>query len=297
MNKEMQHTLAHIVAILTVCVWGTTFVSTKTLLMSGLEPADIFFYRFVVAYICTFAICHKQIFAHSWRDELLMMLLGVFGGSLYFLTENMSLVYAQASDVSIIVSSCPLITSLLFALFFKSERLTARQNLGLVIAFIGIVFVVMNGQVILHISPLGYMLALGAALCWACYSLISRGVMSRYSVLFINRKVFFYGLLTILPYYMAVEPLKTDVALLSAPFVWLNLLFLGLIASMLCFISWMWVMKTIGAIQATVYIYLNPLFTIFFAVMLLNENVTWMAIVGTLVLIAGMYMAEKKKKV
>ena len=294
MNTSQRTILAHVVAIIVMTIWGVTFVSTKTLLLVGLDPADIFFYRFLLAYLCTLAVCHQRLLADSWKDELQMVMMGVFGGSLYFLTENMSLVYAQASDVSIIVSSCPLITSLLFACFIKSERFTLRQNLGLVIAFIGIIFVVMNGRLILHVSPVGYLLALGAALCWAFYSFTSRHVMTRYSTFFLNRKVFFYGLLTIIPYYVFKKPLNTDLSIFTAPVV-LNLLFLGLVASMVCFILWMWVMKNIGTMQATVYIYLNPLITILFAALLLNEHITIMALAGAAILIVGMFLAERKR--
>ena len=287
---------AHIVGIATIAVWGTTFVSTKTLLHAGLEPADIFFYRFLLAYLCTLLFYHKKIFASNLSDELTMLAVGMCGGSLYFLTENYSLVFAQASDVSIIVSCCPILTSLLFAIFYSSERMTMLQNIGLVTGFVGIIFVVMNGQLILHVSPLGYALAFAAALCWALYSLFSRGVMQRYSPWFINRKVFFYGLITILPYFCLASPLNTDISILLQPKVLANILFLGLIASMLCFVAWMWVMRQIGTVRATAYIYLNPLFTIITAVIILHERITWMAILGTFILIFGMYLLENKHR-
>ena len=87
MNKESNF-IYHLVAFLTVCVWGTTFVSTKVLMINGLSPAQIFTLRFAVAYILMLAFSHKRLFANSWRDEGLMALLGITGGSLYFLSEN-----------------------------------------------------------------------------------------------------------------------------------------------------------------------------------------------------------------
>ena len=294
MQDNKHALLAHIVGILTVGVWGTTFVSTKTLLFAGLDPADIFFYRFLLAYICTLTFFHKRLFADTLRDELTMMLVGVCGGSLYFLTENYALVFAQASDVSIIVCSCPILTSLLFMIFRSKERMTPLQNAGLLISFLGIVFIVMNGQLMLHVTLSGYILAFCAALCWAFYSLFSRLIIDKYSTWFINRKVFFYGLLTIIPYYLFVKPLNTDMAILLQPMVITNLLFLGLLASMVCFVTWMWVMRKIGTVHSTAYIYLNPLFTIITAVIILHERITWMAIAGTIILIIGMFLSEKK---
>lgn len=285
---------SHFIAILTIAIWGETFISTKLLLHAGLSPADIFMYRFSIAYICTLVICHDHLFAQNWKDELRFILIGALGGSLYFLTENESLVHAQASDVSIIVTSCPIITSIIMALFYKSERLVPRQYLGLIVAFIGIIFVILNGKFILHISPLGYMLALGAALCWAFYSLVIKGIVNKYSIWFINRKTFIYGLLTIIPYYFLVSPLQTDTAILFQPAVCANIIYLGLVASMLCFVMWTYAMKEIGTVRVSVYMYLNPLFTVFFAVIILHETITWMALAGLFILILGMIMAEKK---
>lgn len=286
---------AHIIAFIPIAIWGITFISTKKLLHNGLEPADIFLYRFVLAYLCTLIFCHKRIWAQKFTDELRFILVGIFGGSLYFLTENMALMSAQASDVSIIVSSCPILTSVLMATFYKNERMTPRQYLGLIIAFIGIVFVILNGQFVLHISLHGYVLSLCAALTWALYSLFLKGFMQRYTSLFINRKVFFYGIVTIIPYYIFVKPLNTDFNILSRTEVFGNILFLGIVASMICFILWTWVMRQIGTVKATVYIYFNPLFTIIFAWLLLREHITIMALAGAAILLFGVYMAESKK--
>lgn len=291
MNK-----LAHIVAIITMSIWGVTFISTKTLLLNGLAPADIFFYRFVVAYLSTLMVCHGKWLADSWRDELLLMLVGLFGGSLYFLTENTSLVYAQASDVSIVVSCCPILVSVLLAIFYKNERLTVRQYVGIVIAFIGITLVVFNGHLVLHFSLLGYFLAFGAAFSWALYSLFMKGLTKRYTAWFINRKVFFYGILTILPYFLLVKPLNTDFSVLTRLPVAGNLLFLGVVANMFCYVLWTFVMVQIGSVRATAYIYLNPLFTIIFAKLFLDEQITFMVLVGTAILILGMILAERNKK-
>ena len=146
-----------------------------------------------------------RLFSASWRDELLMIALGITGGSLYFLTENAAMLFTTATNTSLIVCSCPLFAMLLFALFFRqSEKITRVQALGSLIAFLGMTVVVLNGHFVLHLSPLGDLLAFGACLCWAVYSLLMKAAVSGYSSLFITRKVFIYGLLTIIPYYILV---------------------------------------------------------------------------------------------
>ncbi|MBO7213563.1 MAG: EamA family transporter, partial [Rikenellaceae bacterium] len=77
----------HLWAIGVILIWGTTLSSTKTLLLNGLNNNSIMFYRFLIAYLCLLALNHKQLFARSLRDELLLMAAGIFGGSLYFICE------------------------------------------------------------------------------------------------------------------------------------------------------------------------------------------------------------------
>lgn len=286
----------HIMALFVVAVWGTTFIASKVLLDHGLMPADIFFYRFLLAYLCILLVNHKQLFADNWKDELYMALTGIFGGSLYFLAENTALQVAQASDVSILVSSSPIFTSIVLALFYQSERMSKRQTLGMLIAFIGMVFIVLNGQFILHVSVVGYLLAIGAAVTWALYNLFMKKVMHKYSSQYISRKVFFYGILSILPYYALVSPLKFDLDILSQTPVWGCILFLGLLASMYCYVIWNTAMANLGAVKTTVYLYMAPLFTMITAYIILHERITWMAILGTVILLAGMVLAEKKSK-
>ena len=187
----------HLVAFLVVAVWGSTFVFTKILLQAGMTPAQIFTFRFLIAYVlmlpCSWAMGERRWMTDNWRDELLMVALGVTGGSLYFLTENAAMLYTTATNTSLIVCSCPLFAMLLVALVYrKSERITRIKALGSIIACIGMAVVVLNGHFVLHLSPLGDALAFAACLCWAFYSLLMKAAIERYSDLFITRKVFFY---------------------------------------------------------------------------------------------------------
>lgn len=288
--------MPYFVALLVVLMWGTTFVSSKVLLNSGLLPADIFFVRFVMAYCCMLCISHKRLFANSVADELTLVGLGLMGGSVYFLVENMALLHSTASNVSILVSTTPLVTAMLLAIFYKSERLSMRQIFGSILAFVGVVLVVLNGQFILHLNPLGDALALGASFTWGFYSLFMRRIMGRYSADFITRKVFFYGLVTILPYFAFVNPLNIDLLTSGNMTIWSNLIFLGIIASTGGYLLWNWVMRKLGAVKSTNFIYLQSLVAMVAGHVILGERITFMAIAGAVILIAGMILAVRKKR-
>ena len=280
------------------------------LLLAGLSPAQIFTLRFIIAYILLFGYSlftqfpsqarlpvafHFSLFTSSWRDELLMVALGITGGSIYFLTENAAMLYTTATNTSLIVCSCPLFAMLLFAIVYRhSERISKTQALGSVLACMGMAVVVLNGHFVLHLSPLGDMLAFAACLCWAVYSLLMHPVTEKYSTLFITRKVFFYGLVTIIPYYIFVPGFPSFEILLRPDVLW-NLLFLSVIASMVCYLSWNWVIGKLGAVVATNWVYFNPITTILFAWWLLHEQITVWFLLGTVFILTGMYLADKKK--
>lgn len=292
--------LAHFLAFITVAIWGSTFVFTKMLLLNGLSPAQIFTLRFIVAYIMLlmFEVTTRwhsfRLFSTSWRDELTMVLLGISGGSIYFLTENAAMLYTTATNTSLIVCSCPLFAMLLVAVAYRqTERFTRVQVVGSLLACVGMAVVVLNGHFVLHLSPLGDMLAFGACLCWAAYSLLMKSVTNRYSTFFITRKVFFYGLVTILPYYLIFPDFPSFDVILSPVVLW-NLLFLSVIASMACFLVWNWVIHQLGAVIATNWVYFNPITTILFAWWLLHEHITLWFLLGSMLIIIGMILSDKK---
>lgn len=294
LHDHIVQNLALLAAISVCAIWGETFVSSKILLQAGLLPSDIFFIRFCIAYLCMCLFSHARWKAQSWKDELLLLSLGATGGSIYFLSENMALMYSTASNVAILVGTTPLVTALLLSLFYKEERMNRRQVVGSVVAFMGMILVILNGRFVLHLNPKGDILALGASLTWGFYSLIIKRLSVRYDSLFITRKVFGYGIVTLLPYLAFVSPLNIDLNILSRPQVWGNLLYLGFVASMLCYFTWNWALTKLGTVRATNVIYLQSFFTMLFSYLILNERITLMAITGTFVLIVGMAMTAKR---
>lgn len=287
-NKE---TWFHLIAVLTVCIWGSTFIATKTLINQGLTPVEIFTYRFSLAYLCLLAFCHQKLMANTWRDEGLFLLAGLTGGSLYFISENSALEITMASNVSLIVCTTPVLTVLLSSFFFK-EKLRKGFIAGSLVALSGVTLVVFNGSVFLKLNPLGDCLTLLAALSWAFYSLILRQMGNKYSTLFITRKVFFYGLITMI-LYLPFAPSSFHLERLCYPIVYGNLLFLGIVASMLCYLSWNACVRIIGASRASNYLYINPLVAVWASHLFLSEPITPTALLGAGLIIGGVYIVEK----
>lgn len=284
----------HLLALTVACIWGSTFVASKVLLMAGLTPAEIMCMRFVLAWLLMLPWCHKQL-KTNMRDELCMVVLGLSGGSLYFLAENTALNISTAtSTVALLVSTTPIVTALMNRCLHRGEHLSGRFLSGSLVALVGVALVVFNGVFILDDNPWAMLLALAASFTWGIYSLVIRHVEKRYSSAVITRKVFFWGIITMLPTCL-IEDNNFSTELFS-PTVIGTLLFLALIASLGCFLLWNIVLRRIGIIAAGNYLYFNPVTSLIVAYIVLGERITWLAILGCVLTIVGVYLCNRKAK-
>ncbi len=284
----------HFLAAVVVLIWGCTFINSKVLLNHGMEAHEIYALRFLFAYVCILFISPRKLWSDSWQDELRMFVLGITGGTLYFITENEAVKIGYVNNVSFIVCTAPMVTTLLALIFIKEVKATRNLVVGTILATLGVGFVIFNGHFVLNLNPLGDMLALCACLCWAIYSILLRNVSEKYSAVFITRKVFFYGLVTVLPVFI-FSPWHFSLNSFMRPVVWGNLLFLGFVASFMCFVLWSWVSKQLGALVASNYIYLNPISTVVFSAIFLGETMTPMAFIGSSMILFGVYLSNKPK--
>ncbi len=290
----MKNKLAyHILAISIIAIWGVTFINTKFLILNGLNPQEIFLLRFILAYIGIWTFSPHKLFTDNWRDELTTLMLGITGGSLYFWAENTAIQYSLVNNVAFIVCNAPLLTLFLGMAFSKEIRATKNIVMGSLISLIGVALVIFNGSFILRLNPIGDFLALVAAGAWAVYSLLMRGLTNRYNVTFLTRKVFFYGILTILPAFL-IKPWQFPLENLAEPVIWMNLLFLSIIAALICFVLWNIVIREIGALSSANYIYLSPVSTMIASAIFLQEPVTWISIAGSILILSGLFIVSKR---
>lgn len=309
MQKGTGNTIYHVLAIVIVAIWGLTFISTKVLLMAGLSPEEIFLVRFSIAYFGMWLFClwgrgsdvsrtgspsvqsPARLFCNSLKDELLLVLAGVMGGSLYFWSENTALQYTMASNVSFIVCTTPLVTAILNAAV-RRERIGRLTLLGGCLSLVGIGMIAFSGGEGFHLSFVGDALAMLASLTWAIYTVVTNGLLKKYPSALISRKVFFYGMLTIVPV-LLVKGWTFPAGRFLEPKVLLNALFLGVVASLACYALWNSVIKRLGTVGSSNYIYLNPLFTLIAATLLLGERLTPVAIAGCLITLIGVWTASR----
>ncbi len=283
----------HLFAVITIVIWGTTFISTKILLMT-ISPIEILFIRFTLGFaaLC-FAYPHR-LKIRERKQELYFAAAGLCGVTLYFLLENIALTYTMASNVGIIVSISPFFTAILAHLFLDGEKLKPQFLAGFAVALCGIFLISFNGYHTLRLNPLGDILAALAAAVWATYSILTKKISGfYYNTVQSTRRIFFYGLVFMIPA-LFIFGFHPSVDMLIQPTNLFNLLFLGLGASALCFVTWNTAVKRLGAVKTSIYIYLVPVITVVTSILVLREKITGIAVLGIVLTLAGLFLSENR---
>lgn len=288
---QNQSIKGHLLAVFTIFLWGMTFISTKILLQTW-QPVEILFLRFVIGFATLWLIKPKLLSAADWRQELTFMLAGLCGITLYYLLENIALTYTQAANVSVIISAAPFFTLLVSHCLGQADGKIRRNFLiGFAVAMLGITLLSASGAT-LQLNPLGDFLALAAAFVWALYSLIVKKIDSfGLDLILTTRRIFFYGLLFILPILPFANVEFSLQPLFSLKYLF-NLLFLGLGASAMCFVTWNFAVKTLGPVKTSIYIYLNPVITLCGSVLILHEQLTTPMAIGVALALLGLLLSE-----
>lgn len=282
----------HILACGTIIVWGTTFIASKVLLKE-FTTLQVMAIRFAIAYLTLLLLNHNRQKV-KWREELLFFFLAVTGTTVYFLFENQALVVTYASNVSILLSVAPILTAILAHFFTKDEKMHGMIFLGSFIAFAGVVLVVFNGTVVLQLRPLGDVLSFGAALSWAVYSVALKNHVHQFDPIFLTRKVLFYSIVTTIPL-LIVEHKPFPFLELGKPPVLGSFLFLGVLGSGICYVTWNIAATRLGIVTTNNYIYLSPFVTMGAADLMLHEKITFIGVIGALLIIAGVVFADRQK--
>lgn len=304
-NNSSRRVVAYLLVVFSIFFWGITFVCTKHLLIY-FSAFEILFIRFVLAYLFLWLL-YPHRFKLSAKENLLVALAGLTGVTLYQFTENLALNLTSASNVSVIVSICPIFTALTAQLFLKEKHLTLHFFMGSALALLGVVLVSFNGSSHFNVSPKGDLLALTSAICWGFYSLFVTLISKKgYNIIVVTRKIFFYAIVWMLPLLVLgifssnpegiayVELSATaNASRFASPLNWILLGFLGILASGMCFVAWNKASTVLGTVKISAGLYLIPVVTILFAAIFLKEKLTLMGSLGSLITITGLFVSSK----
>lgn len=275
--------------VFTIIIWGITFLATETLL-NDFTPIEILFFRFGLSLIALFLVYPKIFKWQGWKVELLCFLASLFGMSIYQSLENYAIQYANGSMVSIIIATASFFTVIFSRIILKEKNIKINFYIGLIIGIVGISLVILNGNA-LSIEPLGDFIALLCSVLWGLYSVVVE-LINKYklNMLQITRRITMYGLLIFIPMFF-ISGGKLDLVRFTKPENLIWMIYLGILASAICFYTWNYSVNKLGPVPTSIGILVQPIVTVVVGVIWFNHKFTWVGIVGLAVTIIGLYVA------
>ncbi|MBZ4654261.1 MAG: hypothetical protein JG781_1600 [Peptococcaceae bacterium] len=291
--KQRGEARYHLGLLLTTTIWAGTFINIKVALLQ-VPPNTLAFLRFVIASLALgFYIKYKGYPLIPRKDWPRVALCGLTGITLYNFLQNQGLRYAGSTDAAILASMAPVFMALLAWLYLK-EKISSRQVAGIIMAFTGSVLVATKGSLAsLTLNPtqlLGDFLILITGISWAIYSTSVKKLLDCYPVTSVLAYCTFAGTIFLAPLVLLEYPVN----LAAVDFWgWLNIVYMGLMASTLAYLLWNAGLAKVPAVTAGAYLYLLPVIAAVIAAVFLQETPGLFTIVGGLLALVGTYFASK----
>jgi drug/metabolite transporter (DMT)-like permease len=294
MPDHSQHhlRLIRIVLLITVVVWGSTFVATK-ICLKYLTPAEVLGFRLLLAVPVLFGMIITQgIKLRFSSSEIRTLLIGSGILTLHFLIQIIGLQYTTATNTGWIIAVTPLVIVVL-SYFFLKEKIRAADTVGIIIATLGILILMSGGDFssLGWLSSTGDWLILASAHTWAIYTVLGRNISRSHNPIAVTFGFLLPASIVMTAYMALTSDWNKFVHMPVEPLV--AIVFLGVVAMALANWWWQKSIAAIGAAKAGVFLYLEPLATTALAVPLLHESFGVFTAVGGLLVLFGVYWSQR----
>lgn len=275
--------------------WSFSFVWFK-IAYKGYEPITVVIFRLAISALLITLIAWflKRLQKPSKKDFGLFVLMAFFEPFLYFIGESYGLKYISSTVAAVIVATIPLFSPV-FAWYFYKEKVRWMNGIGLLFSFAGVGLVVLNGSFQLDASPLGVGLEFMAVFAAIAYSIVLRNLVGRYNTLSIIAYQNIIGIVLFLPIWLALD-FKGFVQRPFHPEAFRAIILLAVFSSTLAFVFFTQSIRQIGVNRSNTFINLIPVFVAVLSFFILNEELGIQKILGILVVVAGLFLAQIKHK-
>jgi drug/metabolite transporter (DMT)-like permease len=289
----MSRTLPLLAVWGTVLFWGLSFVSSKTILNSGVPPMTMVCIRFVIATVILNLLLRR--FDPSARlrkkDLLPLAVSGLFGVTVYFFFESRGIKLTSASHASLIIAVIPVVTVIAETIFFRT-RVSLLTGVGIALSVAGVIFVVDRpGAERGGGSLAGDLFMFGACISWVVYIILSKNLHQRLSEIAITAYQSLFGTAFLVPFALLEMHQWVPITLAAG----LNLVYLAVFCSALSNFLYVYSLSALGPIAVSPYINLIPVVGVLGGVVLLGESLVWNQIVGGAVILAGVILVSRQR--
>ncbi|MGB9979173.1 DMT family transporter [Methanobacterium sp.] len=279
--------------ILTNIFWGASGVAVKIAQLQ-LGTFEIVALRFIAAMplliIVTVLWKGWEALRIDKKDLPYIAILAFMGIPLEFLLQVTSLAYTTATCFTLIFSLSPFFIIFASAILI-GEKITKHKTIGALIGFIGVAFIITNGSLAVPTNLLGDAVAIMANIVWALYTVLGKPINEKYSALTVLNYTFIFGALELLPFYL-ISPGLSPVEFTGS--TWIAMIFLTIFCSLIAFLLYNYGTEKLPASIAGMFIYVQPLSGVALAALVLGESITVYTILGTFLIIYGIYEAERR---
>jgi drug/metabolite transporter (DMT)-like permease len=279
--------------LLMVLIWGSNFTAIKYAL-EDFEPLAFNGVRMPIAMILVLLATRLtgKGFAVTRRDFWKLLGLGLLANTCYQALFITGMAHTRAGNAALIVSTTPLFTAL-YGRVRKHEHFTSGGILGLLLAFGGIVLIVLTGhkEISLGETLLGDLLLLGGTVCWSLYTVGSKELVHTYG----STKATAMMMMTGTPVFLLIcaPALLRQNWTAVRPIAWAGLIFSALFAIALAYVIWNYGVRKLGSTRTAVFGYLTPVVAMAVAWPGLGEVPTIGQVAGAVVIIAGLYLVRR----
>ncbi len=264
-----------------VVAWGMSWVNVRAILPE-IGAGQLGAMRYLIASAAMLPVwLYRGRPLPARSDWPTVASLGLFGFCLYNLGINYGERTVNAGTGSMLISCIPVLVILL-GVCTGREKVGLLAWLGIGLSMTGVVLTAAGSETGLTFN-LGSLLILGAALCAAIQTLISKALSQRYAAVDVTTWAIWLGTLGLLPF---SEDIVGTASRLSG-IGWMHLVFLGMVPAALCYTLWSWVLVTLPITTVMSAVYAIPVFSVFFGWMILGEQPSFLTLVGGAVTLAG----------
>jgi RarD protein len=278
-----------------VIVWGWSFVATK-ICLEVLAPAELLGLRVLIALPILLIMARFRGVKLERKPQVFRQLaIGSAIITAHFLIQITGLQYTSATNTGWIISITPLVTVVLSFIFLK-ERIGRFEIYGIIVATAGILLLVSHGNLLNldWLKSFGDSLILISAHTWAIYTVVTRDLTRSQSPLVVTIGVLIPTAVLMLIYMTFTSDWRSFLHLPAR--VYIALLVLAILATALAHWFWQEGVRGLGASRAGIFLYLEPIATTTLAVPLLNEQFGVFTAIGGFLVLAGVYLAQRRAK-
>lgn len=302
MNKRLPLTAVYILLLLAVFFWGVSFVFSK-IVLQYMDIFTIIFLRLLFSSILMGPILllfYRQYAIHL-RHIKILALLSFFEPFLYFIGETFGLQRVSPTITALVISTIPVFTAI--SVFFVYKIKLLKINVfGIIVSFLGVFFLIFGKDLVCSVDMIGLLFLFLAVFSAVCYGLILTKVVKEVHPIWITALQNIISLFLFLPLIIIFgKPIRQEITPLYSFIspqleLWGSLTILAVFCSTLAFVFYAIGVKNIGVAKSNVFTNIIPIFTAIASFILLNEAMTANKIIGMIVIIVGVALAQLKKK-